>query len=195
MTGKNFSANNVAGKRKKSDFYETPYSLTEQFLDAEPFDRSLEVLEPACGAGAITDVLARRGFEKITGYDVETDFLTQSAPVPYLITNPPFSLAKEFILNAKQMVERKIAMLLPLSYLHGKERHDRIYMDRDFPLARVYVFTRYPMLGDPLRPDGKYSTGMMVYAWFVWDRNHIGEPVIRWLDNQPYVLAKGDRDA
>ena len=31
--GKNFSANNATGKRKKSDFYETPYTLTRKFLD------------------------------------------------------------------------------------------------------------------------------------------------------------------
>ena len=33
--GKNFSANNATGKRKKSDFYETPYTLTRKFLDVE----------------------------------------------------------------------------------------------------------------------------------------------------------------
>lgn len=32
--GKNFSCNNT-GKRKKSDFYETPYSITRQFLERE----------------------------------------------------------------------------------------------------------------------------------------------------------------
>lgn len=31
--GKNFSTNNASGKRKESDFYETPYELTRRFLD------------------------------------------------------------------------------------------------------------------------------------------------------------------
>lgn len=83
--------------------------------------------------------------------------------------------------------------MLPLSYLHGKRRFDEIYSDKNFPLARVYVFTRYPMLGEVLREDGKYNTGMMVYAWFVWDKREAGrEPVIRWLDNNDYVLSKKD---
>ena len=55
--GKNFSANNATGKRKKSDFYETPYTLTRKFLDVEDFDKSLSVCEPACGGGAISKVL------------------------------------------------------------------------------------------------------------------------------------------
>ena len=52
--GKNFSANNTTDRRKQTDFYETPYSLTRKFLDAEEFDKSLSVCEPACGKGAIT---------------------------------------------------------------------------------------------------------------------------------------------
>ena len=55
--GKNFSANNTTDKRKQTDFYETPYSLTRKFLDVEEFDKSLSVCEPACGKGAITKVL------------------------------------------------------------------------------------------------------------------------------------------
>jgi hypothetical protein len=45
------------------------------------------------------------------------------------------------------------------------------------------------MLGDKLLLDGKYKTGMMVYAWFVWDKAHIGPATINWIDNQEYVLT------
>ena len=38
--GKNFSCNNTEGKRKKSDFYETPYSITRQFLERERVNRN-----------------------------------------------------------------------------------------------------------------------------------------------------------
>ena len=74
--GKNFSANNTAGKRRKSDFYETPYSMTSHLLEVEDFDKSLTVCEPACGAGAIVKVL-KREWEEVTAYDIETNFLTQ----------------------------------------------------------------------------------------------------------------------
>ena len=45
------------GQRKESDFYETPYSITDQFLMSENFNLHLDVLEPACGKGAMVSVL------------------------------------------------------------------------------------------------------------------------------------------
>jgi len=188
--GKNFSTNNVSGNRKKSDFYETPYSLTQQFLQAHSFYG--DVLEPACGDGAIVKVLEENGYN-VTAFDVEVDFLKYNGTIDNIITNPPFSLAYEFILHAKKIATRQIAMLLPLSYLHGKKRYDNIYCDKDFSLRAVYVYTRYPLLGEKLREDGKYKTGMMVYAWFVFDKEHSGPPEIHWLDNNEYVLNSKDK--
>lgn len=189
--GKNYSCNNTEGKRKESDFYETPFSITEQLVTNESFDKSAAILEPACGAGAIVKVLQKHGFS-VTHFDKETDFLkfAPNEPVKQMVTNPPFSLAQEFILHAKRVVSDKFALLLPLSYLHGKSRYDEIYSDKGYPLARVFVFTRYPMLGNALREDGKYKTGMMVYAWFVWDKNYAeSHPQIRWIDNHEYVIG------
>ena len=192
--GKNFSANNATGKRKKSDFYETPYTLTRKFLDVEYFDKSLSVCEPACGGGAISKVLNEYWeYDKITAYDKETNFLWDYNEYNYIITNPPFSLAFEFIQKAKQLAKSKFALLLPLSYLHGKKRFDEIYSDREYGLEKVYVFTRYPMLGETLREDGKYNTGMMVYAWYVWANGYSGNPTIDWLDNNEDVLSKKDK--
>ena len=51
------------------------------------------------------------------------------------------------------------------------------------------------MLGDSLRPDGKYRTGMMVYAWFVWNKQgYFPAPTIKWISNQQYILNKKDKD-
>lgn len=184
--GKNFSANNM-GKRREADFYETPYSLTEQLLEVEKLKGS--ILEPARGNGAISKVLRRCGLDCIE-YDQETDFLKETRKCDTIITNPPYSKAFQFILKAKKVAQRKIVFLLPLSYLHGKKRFDYIWQDIDFPLARVYIFTRYPMLGEKLREDGKYNTGMMVYAWYVWEKEYIGNPEIKWLDNNNYVQLR-----
>lgn len=179
MTGKNFSANNT-GKRKKSDFYETPYSLTWLLLEHEQIIG--DVLEPACGNEAISRWL------ECEAYDKERDFFKETRKFGTVITNPPYSLAQEFILKAKEIAKHKIVFLLPLSYLHGKQRYETIWTDTDFPLAKVYVFTRYPLLGEPLREDGKHNTGMMVYAWYIWDKHYKGEPTIKWLDNNNYII-------
>ena len=191
--GKNFSANNTSDRRKQTDFYETPYSLTRKFLDVEKFDKSLSVCEPACGKGAITKVLNEYWDNNlVTAYDQEVNFLWETGQYDYIVTNPPFTIALEFINKAKRVARNKFAFLLPLSYLHGKERYDELYTDREYGLKKVYVFTRYPMLGDELREDGKYRTGMMVYAWYVWENGYSGLPMIDWIDNNDDVLSKKD---
>mgnify|MGYP001571771301 CR=1 FL=1 len=185
MKGKNFSTNNT-GKRKKTDFYETPYSLTELLLEKENIIG--EILEPSCGKGAIVKVLQKLGYS-MSFYDKEKNFLKETKKYHTIITNPPFSLAFEFIKKAKEISDI-FFFLLPLSYLHGKKRFDEVWTDKKFPLARIYVFTRYPLLGEKLREDGKHNTGMMVYAWYVWEKNYKGEPVIRWLDNNKYIIKR-----
>jgi len=192
--GKNFSANNASGKRKASDFYETPYSITQHLLAREEFNHSGVVCEPAQGSGAIVKVLSKYWSKSsIVAYDIEKDFLTETQTYDYIVTNPPFSLAHEFIRKAKYVATKKFAMLLPLSYLHGKKRHDEIYMDKTYGLKTVYVFTRYPMLGEELREDGKYNTGMMVYAWYIFENGYSESPTISWIDNNSDVLSKKDK--
>jgi hypothetical protein len=195
MAGKNFSGNTgrVEKKRKKSDFYETPYSITKHLLAVENFDSNATICEPARGNGAITKVLKTYfNLEQITEYDIEKDFLNETKLYDYIITNPPFSIANEFIIKAKAVAKLKFAFLLPLSYLHGKARYDSIFTDKTYGLKTVYVFTRYPMLGELLREDGKYNTGMMVYAWYVFENNYSGKPFIDWIDNNKDVLSKKD---
>ena len=194
MKGKNFSTNNT-GKRRKSDFYETPYSMTEQLLENELFGVNSvyggTILEPACGNGAIAKVLKEKGYD-VVAYDKEKDFLQETKFCPYIITNPPYSQAFEFILKAKKIAIDKFCFLLPLSYLHGQKRFEKIWSDAEFPLTKVYVFTRYPLLGEKLRDDGKYNTGMMVYAWFVWEKGYKLNPQIFWIDNNKFVIKNGE---
>jgi hypothetical protein len=48
------------------------------------------------------------------------------------------------------------------------------------------------MLGEKLREDGKYNTGMMVYAWYIFEKEYDGNPIIDWIDNNNDVLSKKD---
>lgn len=189
--GKNFSGN-TNKRRSKSDFYQTPYSITRRLLEVEKFEG--RILEPACGAGAITAVLKEAGYDNVTAYDKEElfggkDFLDETCKFDAIITNPPFSLAKEFILKACEVAPR-FAFLLPLNYLQGQARYNEIWSAREI-LEKIYIFTRYPLLSAQIRPDGKYETGMMVYAWYIFDTRHKGAPAIHWIDNSWDVVRKG----
>ena len=199
MKGKNFSLNST--KRNKNDYYQTPYSMTRQLLEVENFEG--KILEPCCGAGAIVKVLKDYG-KSVDYCDLNNEFsLTRIFKnfkyfinddfdrYDNIITNPPYSLANEFILKAKQITNNKMAMLLPLNYLHGVTRYNEIYLDRKFPLKAVYVFCRYGMLEETIRDDGTYRTGMMVYAWYIWDKDYLRDhPTIHWIDNNEDVLKK-----
>lgn len=193
MKGKNFSCNNVGGKRRAGDYYPTPYSITQQFIDLNLIHKESSILEPCCGEGYMSMVLKSNGFKVIESdlcQPYNRDFLKSVfEKTDWIVTNPPFSLAKEFIEKAKTIATIGVAMLLPLSYLHGKKRYDELYSDKIFGLESVHVFTRYPMLGDLIREDGMYRTGMIVYAWYVWINGYSGNPYISWIDNNDFILS------
>ena len=52
------------------------------------------------------------------------------------------------------------------------------------PLKYVYVFSKRvnPLRnGEPTDEKGKPWASTMCFAWFVWEKNYEGEPIIRWL--------------
>lgn len=171
--------------RKPNDFYNTPQSLTEHLLRVEKFNKKCTICEPATGNNAITDVLRRNwNPDLVTSYDLETDFFKDNNDYDYIITNPPFSKSTDFILHAKKRVRKKFCLLLPLNYLHGKQRYEKIFTDKKYGLSKVHIFTRSLLLNDdPIRPDGKAKGGMLVFAWYVFENNYDEEPKISWIDN------------
>jgi hypothetical protein len=200
--GKNYSCCNKDGKRKKLDFYETPYSITQQFLDEinKNDDICLDskdlILEPCCGNGAIIKVL-QNSYNNIMYYDIRKtnicskpkDFLNESNMYDWIITNPPFFLAFEFIKKCKEVSRKGFCLLLPLNYLHGKKRFNELYNVNDnYKLKNLYIFTRYPMLGDEINSEGKYKSGMLVYAWYVWVNKYDGDPKVKWIDNSKWII-------
>lgn len=173
-----------AKNRERDDFYPTPPKATRSLLHVEKFPSP--VWEPACGDGAISRVLTEAGHTVIStdlidrgygtsGRDFLLDYETTAASI---VTNPPFKLANEFVEHALTRATHKVAMLCRLAWLEGKERR-KLFLST--PLANVWVFSsRVPMLrgGVDMRKGGG---GMIAFAWFVWDRSHIGAPTLGWL--------------
>lgn len=193
--GKNYSKNGNA-QRSPRDLYQTPYSMTRALLGLPEMERARgPILEPAAGGGAIMQVLQEKvPTFRIVGYDIAMgrDFLRETRRFPTIITNPPFRQSLEFIRKCKEVATDTFALLLDLEYLHGAERYREVFSVADrWPLVSVNVFIRRPMLAERLRPDGLYETGMTTYAWYIWRRSwraRRSEPVIRWIDNDEFVL-------
>ena len=189
MPGKAF-IHSAQSQRTAGDLYETPYSLTELLLnEITCFEPEDTILEPAKGNGAIEKVLRKR-FDSVTAYDIEKDFFTETGHYDWVFTNPPYNLADRFVEKAREVATKGVIMLLRTNFLSGVQR----YRDGRFnELNSVFIFTRMPDLRFPIREDGKFHTGGIVYAWFVWLKGYDLKPVIHWLDNQDYVLKKADK--
>jgi hypothetical protein len=182
--------------RNVNDKYLTPLSVIQQLLDATDIPKDASILEPcASPERTIGLTLAKNGFQNITeniydASDVSTDFLIKDVTADYIITNTPYGdrQTTAFILKMKQVATKGIYALYPLSILHGIKRLDKIWKDPDFALKELFLFVRPPLLTDNVRDDGKYKTGMTFYAWFYWERGFKGDPLMRWINNQPYCI-------
>lgn len=183
----------VAGRPNRSrdpnDYYATPAPVVRLLLDHEEFDRTSSILEPCVGqARVIESVLRSEGFRNITCSDIagdgaeRQDFFDVADRHDVVLTNPPFRRHTEWIIHSKRIARHKIALLLPLNYLTGADRHNRIWADREFPLARVLILNRgISFLGDPFAE--RLEATQLYCAWYIWDRMHVGPPAIHWIDN------------
>lgn len=171
-----------AENRELNDFYPTPPEGTEALLQVETFDGP--IWEPACGNGAISEVLKTHGYEVIStdlvdrGYgETGIDFLMEYKPLaPNIITNPPYKLARPFIEKSLSLTTGKVAMLCRLAFLEGASRKE--FFEQS-PLARVWVFSK--RLSIYRRGEEMKSGGMVAFAWYVWERHHEGPPVLGWI--------------
>jgi hypothetical protein len=181
------------GGRPEHDFYPTPRGGTLALLSVEAFPTL--VWEPACGNGAISRVLQERGHKVISedliyrSYGVGgRNFLTNRIPkADAIVTNPPFTLAEEFIKVAYGLGVGKFAYLMKLAALEGISRS---YLLQRTGLARLWVFrNRILMTRNGEDPHG---SGMIAFAWFVWDRTHSGPAEIGWVQE---VTEQAERQA
>ena len=181
----NHAAN--AGRAPQSerahDLYETPPEATRALLEVESFDGV--IWEPANGRGAISRVLRAAGYRVIAtdlvDYDCPDaaggmDFLAQTSTpegVTTILTNPPYMHSDEFVRHALRLAPR-VVMLLRLLFLETVGRSDILDGGQ---LARVYVFReRIQTHRDGW--EGRKSNSGMAFAWFVWDRSHVGPTTI-----------------
>lgn len=176
------SATNRGSVRRKNDYYATPRWLVTSLLNELGCDypdfagQTKTILEPACGHSmSIVRVLREHPvfkYAEIRAFDIEpgieypsTDFL--KAPVPLgdrpdlIITNPPYSLAMEFVQTAMRWSHPTtiICMLLRLNWIASAKRYN--WLADNMP-HKIYVSSKRPSF----TYDGK--TDATEYGWFTW---------------------------
>lgn len=118
---------------------------------------------------------------------IVTDFLKWQTDKKFglIITNPPYSCAKEFVEKGMGLLESDgiMCMYLKLQFLEGKNRRA---LFTKYPPKYIYVMrNRTPTWknGNPVNPStGKKWATTMCHAWFVWQKDSKTEPIVRWLD-------------
>ena len=151
-------------KRSALDFYPTPREVTVALLDFLKIPKSTKIWEPACGQNHMVNVMRDFGYEVVcTDIQSGVDFLTADLPegVEYIITNPPFNVAEDFI---KRCIEhgKPFALLLKSQYWNAQKRTK---LFKDHPPKFV--------LPCNWRPDftGQGSS-LMDMMWCVWGDNY-----------------------
>ena len=152
------------GNRHKNDFYPTPSECTVALLDflEEHFllRKGNTIWEPACGSNAMVTVMKQKGYSVIaTDIIYGQDYLSTELQddFDWIITNPPFCAAQDFITSSIKR-NKPFALLLKSQYWHSAKRRK--------------IFSEYqPAFILPLtwRPDftGEGSS-LLDMIWCVW---------------------------
>ncbi len=187
----NGASNHSTSERQQVDYYATDPTTILPLLEREEFNL---IWEPACGEGHLSKELERLG-KTVKSTDLinrgygegDVDFLMQINPCDYdIITNPPYSLAQEFVEHALYLQEKsnienlKTAMFLKLTFLEGQKRK-KMFEKR--PPRKIYVFSSRQQCaknGEFERYSGGTGTAI-AYAWYVWHKGFTGKPEIEWI--------------
>jgi len=114
------------------------------------------------------------------GFAPVRDFLTfpyEAKSHDWVITNPPFKLAEEFVDRALMVAQRGVAILARTVFLESVGRYGSIFRDRP-PTIFAQFAERVPMVKGRVDPKASTATG---YAWFVWQHDSAEAPRLSWV--------------
>jgi hypothetical protein len=182
-------AQRIEPQDSPDDFPTPPWAtraLVEHIIENKRALMGMTCLEPACGAGHMArplkeyfaGVLAADAYDY--GYGQVRDFLAypyKSASVDWVITNPPFRLAEDFVMRAMPIARRGVAILARSVFLESVGRYECIF--REMPPTKFAQFVeRVPMVKGRLDRRATTATG---YAWLVWEKHAGGLPRLMWV--------------
>jgi len=194
------SATNRGSTVISQEYYPTPEYTTKAILNELDLTKVNSFLEPCKGEGHIynlIDVPNKFYCELSEGIDY---LITKMPFVDLILTNPPFSKAKEFIIKAK--TESKTVIILQrVNFLGSQERkafwnknsltHLFVLSNRPKFIAKChnkkvdkngirlckdtnsYQITTPPQLCKTCKTPVRPASDATEYAWFCWDYSNI----------------------
>ena len=196
LSGAKITGGNPKNNRVENDYYATNPKAVTMLLNEYDFHANT-ILEPCVGCGHIVNAvndffvnkrdiicldLVDRGYPNT----IVQDFLTWKTDKKFegIITNPPFSLAQEFIEKGMDLLtdNGQMAMFLKIQFLESAKRKE--FFEK-YPPKYIYVFRDRMATwnnGNEVDPStGKKWATTFCHAWFIWEKGSKSEPIIRWL--------------
>ena len=160
----------TTGKVIKNEFYPTPAKVVDALLETVSFRPSDVFLEPCRGEGAIYNRIPLPGNQKCWAELSEgVDYLkTPFNNIDVIITNPPFSLATDFLEKAKSELSEDGTMifLLRLNFLGSKKRVE--FWEAFGTPPHIKVITPRPSFAK----INNSTSDTCEYGWFIWDHGN-----------------------
>jgi hypothetical protein len=160
------SATNRGAVRVQNDFYPTPGYTIDSLFEFINWDRVKSFCEPCKGSGAILDKVPQLPVMSYCELSEGVDYLTYPYAVDkfdLIVTNPPFSLAAEFLVKSLREA-RCVAYLLRLNYL-GSQKRVQLWDEIGTPNKLLVLSKRPKFINN--------QADATEYAWFCWDRENI----------------------
>lgn len=126
-------------------------------------------------------------FGEVTSYDVFdysfggiADFLEtkhDDQSFDWVITNPPFKLAEEFIKRSIKIARHGVAMLTRTVFIESVGRYQRLFEPTP-PSAFAQFVERVPMVKGRVDKKASTATG---YGWLVWEKDRPAGSQLLWI--------------
>jgi hypothetical protein len=170
----------MSSNRHPNDHYPTPTALTLALLKELPHIGGA-VIEPCAAEGRIAGVLrAHPSVTSVitndidvtmpTGYHEDATDPTATfwlTPADWVVTNPPFNQADQFVRLGWGKARLGVAMLLRLTYMEPTRKRAQLLKEMAPSMSHLIVFSQP-------RPSftGDGRTDSTTTAWFVWQHDH-----------------------
>lgn len=184
------ATNRGNAERVEQDFYPTPPKVVDLILPELYDDRDISFIEPCRGDRVIYDKVPYIN-KQYAELSEGVDYLNTPFSADICVTNPPFSLAQEFLEKSLKECLTTV-FLLRLNFLGSKKRYNFWQAN---PPTHLFVLSERPSFVAvckgkkhkgcgktlPLGTKGACTCGGKIgpgtdateYAWFCWDRGGI----------------------
>jgi hypothetical protein len=162
--------------RKPDESYETIAWPVVALLSHLPDIR--RAWDPCHGSGRLVATLRNRGIDAV---GTSEDFFSIAAPpgVTDIVTNPPYGQhrrgeeAERFIERALSFSTiKRVAMLLRNDFDSAISRQ-HLFRNNSMFAGKIVLLNRIKWFPGPSSPSDNH-------AWFLWDWEHVGPPIIRY---------------